>query len=247
MANTYTDKLKLRKPAEGDGSWADEMQSNAQILEVVQAAILEDNYVVSGLVTSTAAGLVADYTAGVVVISGTQYSVGSGSKTVADNTDGTNAPNFLYVDSSGVMRISTTPPTGEYAPIALVDTLSGTITRVGDLRPQKTSKVAETSATGSALIPAGTTAQRDTSPVFGATRANSTTGQMEWWNNTTWVGLATFASTYSTTQKAIFGYGNTGSSVSMTNLVNNLGVVATDTTGVGTARYYLAAAGYSLT
>ena len=52
------------------------------------------------------------------------------------------------------------------------------------------------------------------------------------------------------TQKAIFGYGQTGgasTTVSMTNLVSNTGVVATDTTGVGTARTNLAAAGYSLT
>jgi len=46
------------------------------------------------------------------------------------------------------------------------------------------------------------------------------------------------------TQKAIFGYGYTGSDVSMTNLVSSSGVVATDTTGVGTARSSLAAAGY---
>jgi len=46
------------------------------------------------------------------------------------------------------------------------------------------------------------------------------------------------------TQKAIFGYGNNGSNLSMTNLVSNTGVVATDTTGVGTARGYLAAASY---
>ena len=46
------------------------------------------------------------------------------------------------------------------------------------------------------------------------------------------------------TQKAIFGYGYTIMPVSMTNLVSNTGVVATDTTGVGTARYSLAAAGY---
>jgi hypothetical protein len=48
--------------------------------------------------------------------------------------------------------------------------------------------------------------------------------------------------------KAIFGYGATDTSlsirVSMTNLVSNTGVVATDTTGVGTARVILAAAGY---
>ena len=46
--------------------------------------------------------------------------------------------------------------------------------------------------------------------------------------------------------KAIFGYGDNHSPVSMTNLVSNTGVVAADTTGVGTARTYLAAAGYSL-
>ena len=46
------------------------------------------------------------------------------------------------------------------------------------------------------------------------------------------------------TQRAIFGYGSTGSYVSITNLVSNAGVVATDTTGVGTARSALSAAGY---
>ena len=44
--------------------------------------------------------------------------------------------------------------------------------------------------------------------------------------------------------KAIFGYGLTTTYVSMTNLVSNTGVVASDTTGVGTARNNLAAAGY---
>ena len=46
------------------------------------------------------------------------------------------------------------------------------------------------------------------------------------------------------TTKAIFGYGYTSAAVSITNLVSNTGVVANDTTGVGTARYLLAAAGY---
>jgi hypothetical protein len=46
------------------------------------------------------------------------------------------------------------------------------------------------------------------------------------------------------TQKGIFGFGSSGGSVSMTNLVNSSGVVATDTTGVGTARASLAACGY---
>ena len=46
---------------------------------------------------------------------------------------------------------------------------------------------------------------------------------------------------------AIFGYGYSGGGAtqySLTNLVSNTGVVATDTAGVGTARNSLAAAGY---
>lgn len=48
------------------------------------------------------------------------------------------------------------------------------------------------------------------------------------------------------TQRAIFGFGadGGGSPYSMTNIVSNTGVVAGDTTGVGTARGALAAAGY---
>ena len=50
--------------------------------------------------------------------------------------------------------------------------------------------------------------------------------------------------TSNNTTKAIFGYGCSSTNVSITNLVSNTGVVATDTTGVGTARYSLSAAGY---
>ena len=46
------------------------------------------------------------------------------------------------------------------------------------------------------------------------------------------------------TKKAIFGYGYAAANASMTNLVSNTGVVAADTTGVGTVRQSLAAAGY---
>ena len=62
-------------------------------------------------------------------------------------------------------------------------------------------------------------------------------------NGTTWRGLYV-GNWYAHTGLAIFGYGYNAGYVSMTNLVSNTGVVATDTTGVGTARYYLAAASY---
>ena len=45
------------------------------------------------------------------------------------------------------------------------------------------------------------------------------------------------------TQKAIFGFGTTGSNTGVTNLVNSSGVVASDTSAVGTARRSPAATG----
>ena len=46
------------------------------------------------------------------------------------------------------------------------------------------------------------------------------------------------------TQRAIFAYGFSGPTVSMSNLVNSSGVVGNDVTGVGTGRYYAACANY---
>ena len=58
------------------------------------------------------------------------------------------------------------------------------------------------------------------------------------------INAITYISGLSGTQKAIFGYGVTSVLLSMTNLVSNTGVVANDVTGVGTARFNLAVAGY---
>ena len=69
-------------------------------------------------------------------------------------------------------------------------------------------------------------------------------------NDTTGVGSvrANLAAAGYGTDKAIFGHGELGAPTyaytSVTNLVSNLGIVATDTAGVGTSRGYLAAAGY---
>ena len=64
--------------------------------------------------------------------------------------------------------------------------------------------------------------------------------------NTAGVGSArrNCAATGYSTDKAIFGFGDTGSRTSITSLVSNTGVVASDTAGVGTARENLAAAKY---
>ena len=94
-------------------------------------------------------------------------------------------------------------------------------------------------------IPVGTTAQRPTSLATGQIRMNSSLERPEWYSSVQgeWLPFS-FDFNYGT-QKAIFGYGSTGANASITNLVSNTGVVATDTTGVGTARNALAAAGYA--
>jgi len=87
--------------------------------------------------------------------------------------------------------------------------------------------------------------------LFSVTNKVSNTGVVA--TDTTGVGTARYglaAAGYGV-DTAIFGYGNIDRlnetlPVSMTNLVSNTGVVATDTTGVGTARFKLAAASYGL-
>ena len=98
------------------------------------------------------------------------------------------------------------------------------------------------------LIPVGTSAQRPANPVNGEMRYNTSINAPEFYNSTAaeWQFPAVMASVSLTgnTLRAIFGYGYNGANLSMTNLVSSSGVVATDTAGVGTARVYLAAAGY---
>ena len=76
-----------------------------------------------------------------------------------------------------------------------------------------------------------------------------TDGQILKWNNTNskWYPVdVEESSSASATQKALFGFGTDSSYAytNITNLVSSSGVVATDTTGVGTAREGLAAAGF---
>ena len=56
--------------------------------------------------------------------------------------------------------------------------------------------------------------------------------------------VAAFVPVQPPTQKGIYAFGTTGSAVSVSNLVNSSGVIASDTTGVGTARLGLGASSF---
>jgi len=70
----------------------------------------------------------------------------------------------------------------------------GSVDNTADLNkpvsnPQLAAFVSKTSATGSAILPAGNDAQRDVSPTVGAIRYSSTLIGWEGWNGTNWVAI----------------------------------------------------------
>jgi hypothetical protein len=129
MANTYTDLLKLRMPALGDIGWDDEVNDNAKIADFVFSSVLKSNVVIDGIAPSDGGGLDVDTTAGNVVVGGAAHAVASDTKTCTAA-----AVNWLYVDDTGALQVSTTQPTGNYVAVAIIDAGSSAINRIGDAR-----------------------------------------------------------------------------------------------------------------
>ena len=74
-----------------------------------------------------------------------------------------------------------------------------------DTRQVAATAVTKTSATGSAILPSGTTAQRDGTPGVGYTRFNATTGNLETWNGSSWAkaGNVTLTGTETLSNKTL--------------------------------------------
>jgi hypothetical protein len=135
MANSYTTRLKKRLPAVGDVNWDDEWHDNEKIDEVVAGALLSVNRVISGGVVTAGTGLVVNYTAAVVWMAGARLSIVSGSLTMTAAPVGQQLVNWVYVNGAGTVVVSATPPSGDYIPLAQVDTSDTAIVRIADLRP----------------------------------------------------------------------------------------------------------------
>lgn len=130
MANSYTNKLKKRLPAAADPDWGDEWHDNEKIDEVVIGALLSDDRVISGGAVTDGGGLTANWTEIVIFLNGAQSTVVAGNLLMTASQ-----ANWVYVDASSVVVTSLTPPSGDYIPLALVDTDSAAIVRIADLRP----------------------------------------------------------------------------------------------------------------
>lgn len=132
---TYTNRLKKRMPWEGQENWKDERDTDDQIDDVVMGALLTDNRVISGGSVSAGAGLNADYAAKIIRIAGTIYTIAAGSIALTAAQPGQEQVNWIYVDNTGTVTSAITPPSGDYIPLALVDTSDTAIIRIADLRP----------------------------------------------------------------------------------------------------------------
>lgn len=135
MTTSFTDKLGIRIPDIGTLNWADEMNDNLELTSSILSNIQLGNTVKSGLVASDGGVLQLDYTSGVVNVGGTEFAVGAGNKTATElTTQISRQRNFLYVDNAGVVQISITAPSGQYALLAMADCDETEITAVYDCR-----------------------------------------------------------------------------------------------------------------
>jgi len=133
MTTAYTGNLFLRLIEEGNTDWEGLAWDNYRLTDVLLRSLLSKNRVIYGLVaTPVASSLQVNYTAGEVKFDDTPYTPAASSVTCTANS-----VNWLFVNSSGPVQVSTSMPTGEYVPLAMIDAGATSITRIADLRPMR--------------------------------------------------------------------------------------------------------------
>ena len=116
--------------------------------------------------------------------------------TVTDTNTTYTATGLVSIDGSNVITTTAnnyTHPTSagnEHLPSAVSQTEAGYLNGVtSDIQTQLDAKVAKTSATGSAVLPSGTTVQRDGSPSAGYIRWNTTDTSAEVYDGSAWAAV----------------------------------------------------------
>lgn len=133
----FTNLLKLRGQDLDAPDWDVQLLNNYTILDFIAAGLLTGNLVSSGCTVTDGGGLSADYADGYVYAAGTFYKITGSSLTLTAGLAGDDAGriNWIYVDSAGTVQVSTTAPSGDYVPLAVVDCGTAAILRIADLRP----------------------------------------------------------------------------------------------------------------
>ena len=134
-ATWESDNLYLSDPEAGADDYNDNIRQNTLIIDFLTMA--PNNSVLTGLVVTAGSGLTVNWATGSARVGGTNYKgIAASSGSATDNTANPyiDLANFVYVNSSGVVTISTTLPSGNYAPLAIVFTDSAAIVKVVDAR-----------------------------------------------------------------------------------------------------------------
>ena len=131
---SYSQNLYLGEPPAGSADYDRDLKQNFRIMDFINQR--KNNFIRSGLVVSAGSGLTVNWTSGAAEVNGTPYTIGSSSGSATNNTSDPNIQlvNYVFVNNSGTVTISTSLPTTEYTPLALVFTNAGIISKIVDCR-----------------------------------------------------------------------------------------------------------------
>lgn len=129
MANTYTNYICFRMPALGDIGWDDEVNDNVMILDFLLRSVLRSNCVISGAEVTDGGSLSVNIAAGEVYVAGSNHTIAADSASVTSGVK-----NFVFIDDTGAVQVTTLAPVGDYAALAMVDASGTAIDRIADLR-----------------------------------------------------------------------------------------------------------------
>ena len=131
---SYSQNLYLGEPPAGSADYDRDLKQNFRIMDFINQG--KNNFTRSGLVVSAGSGLTVNWTSGAAEINSVPYTIGSGSGSATNNTSDPNIQlaNYVFINNSGVITISTSLPTTEYTPLALIFTNAGLISKVVDCR-----------------------------------------------------------------------------------------------------------------
>lgn len=133
---SYTDNLFFSNPDPGECNWDDDWYRNQDLKDVVLRALLSQNRIVEGGVPSDVGSLTVQIESGSALQGVTTLSWDVTQVVVVVAPAGL-APleNWVYINDAGVIVSETDPPSGDFIPIAMVDTDETETIRVVDIRP----------------------------------------------------------------------------------------------------------------
>lgn len=136
MAIGYTEQLKYANPDAGECNWNYYWYKNQDQKDVIEAALLSKSRVKDGCIVSDQGSFVVGWTAGNVRIVDTDHAISGGTIAVsAASPDDPFLSNYIWLDNTATVNSTTTLPTGNFIPLAVIDTDQTTVLRVVDIRP----------------------------------------------------------------------------------------------------------------